>query len=217
MKKLFVPYDLSRKLRDAGFNEPCFAYCAINHKINPSYDFFMVGQRSSLGYTDYYVNYVGVGLSNSEMKRNPIDKSGKCFTVPTYHQVINWFAEKHGLQLFPTYTFYDGFHYGFQWVKSDGEVGEYWRDNGDECKGCDTSEESYIEAIEKSLKKIQSVKTKIKDLNTGDIFEINDHEFTVVAEYADYTGTGKLYLQAHNKSGYEHFDSGELVVNKLKQ
>lgn len=75
--------------------------------------------------------------------------------APSYQQVITWFKEKHGLQLFPDYTYYDGFNYGFKWVKSNGDWGVIWKENGmDIPDGCDTIEEATNLAIEEALKLI---------------------------------------------------------------
>ena len=202
MKNLFVKYRIALLLKEAGFNEACFAYFCCN--------VFMVTNN-----VPKFRYWVIIDDAETNCKNTDITFQEKDCTSPLYQQVIDWFTEKHGLQLFPTYPYSDGFHYGFKWVNSSGEVGEYWRDNGDECKGCDTLVEAYIEAIEESLKKVQSVKTKIKDLCQGDMFEYLDNEFTVFKIYSDWRCDGMPYLETSNEGGI--FYSGELVVSKIKQ
>ena len=93
MKNLFVPYEIALKLKEKGFNEPCFAYYTLAH-TRDEYRFHIVGERLD-GYTDWYVNYVGCGLTNTELNRNPSGRLNKCFTAPIYQQVVDQFMEEH--------------------------------------------------------------------------------------------------------------------------
>ena len=53
------------------------------------------------------------------------------------------------------YSYNDGFHYGYKWVKYNGENGEWWRDNnGESADGFDTEREALINAIEEAFKLI---------------------------------------------------------------
>jgi hypothetical protein len=70
MTQEFVPYELAVKLKELGFDEPCFGY------YNGNYEFtFFVDVRSC--------------NTNSEFKFYP--------TAPTYSQAFRWFRDVHKL------------------------------------------------------------------------------------------------------------------------
>lgn len=134
MKKLnhlFSPYDITLILKDMGFNEPCFTYYHDN------------GERLS---------YTSMPCSNTNSFWK-VDKN--ILPAPIYSQVIDWFKEKYGIQLFNDCTYYDGFRYGYKWIRNNGDFGEWWKDNdGQSPDGWDTPEEALKEAIKKTLKLI---------------------------------------------------------------
>ncbi len=84
MGKLFVPYELAVKLKEKGFDEYCFAYYDKN-KILLS--------GGSIAHSQRLTN-----LKNSNIK-NGGKEFIDCPTAPTYDQVIDWFIEKHKIQL----------------------------------------------------------------------------------------------------------------------
>jgi hypothetical protein len=92
LKGMFVNEKIAKVLKDKGFNEPCFAYYRLNH-VNDDYMFHIVGEYSGNS-SDWYVNYVGTGLTNNEMQRNPIGRLKQCFTAPLYQQVVDFFDAK---------------------------------------------------------------------------------------------------------------------------
>jgi hypothetical protein len=115
-KHMFVSDEIAKELQRIGFNEPCFAYYRLSY-TDDTYKFYMVGERSNNGYTDSYINYVGVGLSNEEILRNPTGRLKSCFVAPMYQQVIDWFAEKHSKYIY-------AFRYDGKWqYKIDAEHG----------------------------------------------------------------------------------------------
>ena len=77
MNNLFVPYEIALKLKEKGFDEPCFItlnpYRTIrdSHRHNDSY---------------YFHN------SSSLLEE-------KCVAAPLYDQVIDWFIEKHNIEI----------------------------------------------------------------------------------------------------------------------
>lgn len=73
LKNLFVPYELALKLKEKGFNKPCLGY----HNIAYGDD--------SLGFSR------GSGHLNSKDKIFP--------SAPIYQQVVDWFREKHEIEL----------------------------------------------------------------------------------------------------------------------
>lgn len=137
LKHMFVCDEIAWKLQGIGFDEPCFAYYSLSH-TGDDYRFFVVGERSPSGYSDWYVNYVGIGLSNSELQRNPTGRLKKCFTAPLYQQVIDWFAEKHGKYIY-------AFRYDGKWqYKIDAEHGcDYFS----VVEGCSDRYEALTQAI----------------------------------------------------------------------
>lgn len=76
MKKLFIPYDLSVKLKEKGFQEPCFGY------YNKAF------KKDALGFSF---------IEKHKFHKNSNDKSFP--SAPTYDQVIDWFITKHKIQL----------------------------------------------------------------------------------------------------------------------
>lgn len=130
MKEIFLSYDLTLILKEKGFNEPCFAYYSEK------------GNR---------ISYTSLPYSNN----NSYWVNNDCLPVPTHQQVLNWFRKNHGIQLFNDCTYYDGFHYGYKWIRSNGDYGEWWKDNdGESPDGWDTPEEALNEAIKETLKLI---------------------------------------------------------------
>lgn len=99
LKGMFVNEKIAKVLKELGFNESCFAYYRLNH-VNDDYMFHIVGEWSGDNH-DWYINYVGTGLTNNEMQRNPIGRLKQCFTAPLYQQVLQWFQEKHNLVIEP--------------------------------------------------------------------------------------------------------------------
>lgn len=95
LRHMFVSNEIAKKLYEFGFNEPCFAYFRRSYTIEDKYVFHIVGEYHN--YNDYYQNYVGVGLSNREMDRNPVGKKSTCFTAPLYQQVVDWFRVKYSI------------------------------------------------------------------------------------------------------------------------
>lgn len=68
-KDIFAPKELSQKLREIGFDEPCIAY----------YD-----PTNSL--PEFPILYVSDSKKNSQ--------EYKCITAPTWEQVFKWFRER---------------------------------------------------------------------------------------------------------------------------
>jgi len=91
LKHMFVSDEISKELHRLGFNEPCFAYYSLSH-TGDDYGFYVVGEYTH--YRDFYTNYVGHGLSNSELQRNPTGRLKQCFAAPLYQQVIDWLVTR---------------------------------------------------------------------------------------------------------------------------
>lgn len=135
LKHMFVSDDIAKKLKEIGFDEPCFAYYSLSH-TGDNYGFNVVGEYTH--YRDPYSNYVGHGLSNSELQRNPTGRLKQCFVAPLYQQVIDWFAEKHCKYIY-------AFRYDGKWqYKIDAEHGcDYFS----VVEGCSNRYEALTQAI----------------------------------------------------------------------
>lgn len=75
MKHLFVPYEIALKLKEKGFDEPCFGYFIEN---SPNYVYH------DTIHSNVWNNFTGATQPES------IDK----LKAPLYQQVIDWFREK---------------------------------------------------------------------------------------------------------------------------
>ena len=135
LKDLFVSYEIALQLKESGFNEDSLGF------YNTDKHFFFAHKGNCLGADEY-------------SKNNEIPKDYGIFTAPMYAQVIDWLREEKGIQVFVDYFYYDGFHYNYKWVKSNGEYGQDWKDNGEECKGWDTPHGALTCGIEEVLKLI---------------------------------------------------------------
>lgn len=78
MIKLFVPYDISLKLQEMGFDENCMAYYKHGSYKNNNGEF----------------GYLQIPVCNSDN-----DDSTKFITAPLYQQVIDWFEDKHRIYI----------------------------------------------------------------------------------------------------------------------
>jgi hypothetical protein len=117
----FIKYEEALALKELGFDEPCF-----------------VGYSTSTEKLEYY-------------SRPLVTKDSFTVDAPTFSQAFRWFREKYGIISFITYTYYDGMHYGFKWIKPNGDYGEDWKDNGDDCKGWYTYEEAELACLKKLI------------------------------------------------------------------
>lgn len=84
MKHLFVPYELALKLKEKGFDEPCFKYWYAETQTDTPY----------LTYTVYDEELYEQSF-NGKFEGDEIQVS-----APLYQQVIDWFREKHDLHIF---------------------------------------------------------------------------------------------------------------------
>jgi hypothetical protein len=90
MKQEFVPYELASKLKQLGFDEPCFATYNVDKKLsrNPSHDM----EDLPIEGQPYYWN-------NSKIHKDNV-------AAPIFQQAFRWFREEHDLhyQLVPFFS-----------------------------------------------------------------------------------------------------------------
>ena len=135
MNKEFIPYEEALALKELGFDEPCFSLYLDNDKKTMTSS--MKGSDTNSWLKAHYSGY------------------GDSIATPLYQQAFRWFRKKHRISSFIRYTYYDGMHYGFSWVKSNGDYGEDWKDNDDDCKGWDTYEEAELACLKKLIELVK--------------------------------------------------------------
>ena len=88
MKKEFVPFELAVKLKELGFDEPCFGYYVDGELRGINLGIEQLG-----GIEPYYQRFGFHTLSNHN-----IDNPNKIVvTAPTFSQAFRWFREKHNI------------------------------------------------------------------------------------------------------------------------
>jgi hypothetical protein len=84
MKNEFVPYELALKLKELGFDEPCFVFWTNTPKYK--------GDNVHLCVTDGSHGH----HPNSILFKQDFLKEGE-FLAPTFSQAFRWFREKHNM------------------------------------------------------------------------------------------------------------------------
>lgn len=128
LEKEFVPYNLSLELKNLGFNEPCLGW--------------YLPEIANKG------NVPSVILASFASDWNVQEDK---LNAPLYSQIFRWFRKIHKIQVFFDYFYYDGFHYGFTWVRANGDYGEEWCDNNNNPKGWINIKDAEIEALKKLI------------------------------------------------------------------
>lgn len=84
MKKIFVPYEIAKQLKEKGFNEPCWAWYNIpDNNIRHCYS----DQRSPITNSDEDWN--------AKREKREVEIIG----LPMYQQVVDWLFEKHKIAI----------------------------------------------------------------------------------------------------------------------
>lgn len=81
MKHLFIPYELALLAKEKGFDEPCFG-------------FFKYKNKTVVLFQDKLCD----PSCNSDIKNDDFIEA----TAPLYQQLIDWFREKHNIQIHST-------------------------------------------------------------------------------------------------------------------
>jgi len=79
-------------------------------------------------------------------------------SAPEHWQVVEWLRVVKGIHIFLDYTYYDGFHHGFKWVKANGAFEEVWLDR--EPGGLLSYAELYSEVFDHILTKLKNGEIK---------------------------------------------------------
>ena len=152
-----VSFKIAKPLKEVGFDKPCLSFYFEDGQFSENVFRGTVGMDYGSPFEVEFSELLGNWNDKFLMKKNGdrcfgCDKSKgyfETFSAPTIAEVVMWFYEKHGVQLFLDYTYYDGFHYGVKWVRSNGDYGQIWRDNdGETADGGDSWAEAYELAFE---------------------------------------------------------------------
>jgi hypothetical protein len=124
MEKEFIPYELALRMKQLGFDEPCFGWYEHNGNF-------------------YYCYQEGIVPPSPSKKLI----KGSC-TTPLYQQAFRWFREKYGLigDPIPLSTSKNGptTHYGWG-ICSSIDAGVDWENDDD---GFKTYEEAQLACLE---------------------------------------------------------------------
>ncbi len=136
MTKEFVPYELALKLKQLGFDEPCFA----NYTVIPEdkIDWFTIPEQGITDKTSFG--------SSKNYNSKSFEEEGT-ISSPTYSQAFRWFREKHGMvfNLVGSGPYYPSIAFILIDGNSDIELGEY-----------DNYEEAELACLDKLIEIVES-------------------------------------------------------------
>lgn len=156
LKNQVVSFEIAKKLRGLGFNILVNYFYSQEGTLIPR---ILKSGDESIDFEpdDFYENF------NTIAKYEVNGKYQNVFSAPLLSQFFDWIKKEYKIQMFPDYTYYDGFHYGYKWVKYNGEFGEIWKyNNGDSPDGSDSINDATEYAIESILNKIIDENISIK-------------------------------------------------------
>jgi hypothetical protein len=134
MEKEFVPIDLSLKLKELGFDEPCFGYYDGNRNLQFMYN----------GYPEKFSERM-MGVSDSVWVG--------WISAPLYQQAFRWIREKYGLYGIPQEYTLDNFSYQ---IKSNREGAITLKVYGGYPLNYTTYEEAELACLEKLIEIVKS-------------------------------------------------------------
>jgi hypothetical protein len=134
MENEFIPHNLAVKLKDLGFNLPCYVYIYTGDTGN-NYD-----------------HYIGVKPSDSKDWNGESDDL--CVSRPTFSQTFRWFREKYGLSGWVDESFGGGLRRGVISIKS--EIGSKYYPTT--TKLFYTYEEAELNCLEKLIEIVEKQK-----------------------------------------------------------
>ena len=148
MKKEFVPYELAVKLKDLGFDEPCFGYY-----VDGELRGINLGIEELGGIEPYYQRFGFHTLNNHD-----IDNPNKIVvTAPTFSQVFRWLLNRHNLYgiIIPTETM----NWTFKTMTVVEDVIEVPPYNHVDANDYSTYEEAELACLEKLIEIVENEKT----------------------------------------------------------
>ena len=138
MKGQFVPYEIALKLKEKGFDEPCFGY-----------------YTQYTGIEENHLSYVSNRISENHNSNitTPHWYVGVDVTAPLWQQVIDWLAETHNIDIStPPFWCGDGRQYSpIVYLKSTGSIDSDNENTFHLFPEKDTKQEAQLMAIEHAL------------------------------------------------------------------
>lgn len=128
MKDLFVQYELSIRLKENGFNQPCLAKYLIPEVAGNRFRFNTEGEPKNYNDGSY----------------------GRLVSAPLYQQVVDWFREKHETVIC---IYANASGYLFEFHDSAKKGGTHRYDSGYEGPNESGCWDSYYEAMEAAISK----------------------------------------------------------------
>lgn len=92
----YISFETAKLLKQKGFDEGCNKYASLSH-ISDKYNLHAVGEYTH--YRDHYLNYIGEGLRNSDLRINPCGRKEDCMTIPTQALVVKWLRVKYNFNI----------------------------------------------------------------------------------------------------------------------
>ena len=148
MKKEFVPYELAVKLKNLGFDEPCFGYY-----VDGELRGINLGIEELGGIEPYYQRFGFHTLNNHD-----IDNPNKIVvTAPTFSQAFRWLLNRHNLYgiIIPTETM----NWTFKTMTVVEDVIEVPPYNHVDANDYSTYEEAELACLEKLIEIVENEKT----------------------------------------------------------
>ena len=151
IKPTYVNFGQAKLLKQKGFDVPCGYKWGLTEHAENSNDIVIEGTVYSLYcHRDFGMYAIQIKNWNDELvyvggEWVPLD----AFSAPEQWVVVEWLRIVYGIWVFLDYTFYDGFHYGCKYVKSDGDYGDIWKEGvEDDIDGVSTPQEAYSAAFD---------------------------------------------------------------------
>lgn len=91
--KEFVPFKISKKLKEKGFKEKCLAYYDVDDNVGLLYNMQYTDYTSPCQYTDLLKSH------NTDEAVVSLDDSEYCIDAPTISQVLKWLREEKEIEI----------------------------------------------------------------------------------------------------------------------
>jgi hypothetical protein len=135
MVEEFVPYELALRMKQLGFDEPCFSYYELDGRLSDT-------PKES----GYDIKYQG-DCKFDNHQNTYLDEDESC-SAPLYQQAFRWFRDEHGMSGSIQIE-----HDAYQWsIYEEGETSGLASDNWD---GTDY-EEAELACLEKLIEIVES-------------------------------------------------------------
>lgn len=157
MKKQFVTYEIALKLKELGFDEPCFGYYTPmkewmmeGTRINPERHFHGCNWANSDNSMYFMYKQNSFGDRDSIVKNSEFTKAIHNVAAPLWQQIIDWFRIKHKLHITITSQSQESWQYHIQFPHDS--LDKLWEEDFN----------SYEEAREAAILKVIEIVKQLK-------------------------------------------------------